>query len=78
MANTQFPKSMYRVYECTDVNDAHAYDATKILLEHDNLGNAHSFAYELWKKDQSKAYTIIQPYWDYDCRGGYGAWTDKE
>lgn len=77
MANTQFPKSLYRVHECKNVNDCFSYDETAILLEHDNLANAHSFAYNLWKKDNTKAYTIIQPY-DDSCRGGYGAWTSDD
>jgi hypothetical protein len=73
----KYEKSFYQVFECTDVNDCFAYDANKVLFEHDNLGHAHSFAYDEWKKDNTKAYTIIQPY-DESCRGGYGAWTDKE
>ena len=77
MANTQFPKSLYRVYECIDVNDCFSYDEDKILFEHDNLGHAHSFAWTESKKDATKAYTIIQPY-DDSCRGGYGAWTADE
>jgi len=69
-------KSLYRVYECVDVTDAFSYNTSQVMFEHDNLANAHSFAYNVWYKDQSKAYTIIQPY-DGSCRGGYGAWTNE-
>lgn len=75
MANTQYPKSLYRVFECTDSADCWSFDPSRILLEDTSLGEAHWFAYQLWLKDRSKAYTIIQPY-DDSCRGGYGAWAD--
>jgi hypothetical protein len=69
MANTQFPKSLYRVYECR--GGMFDYDTDECLFEHDNLGHAHGFAYEAYQKDNTKAYTIIQPY-DESCRGHYG------
>ncbi len=76
MANTQYPKSFYRVYECQDVNDCFSYDESKVLFESDNLGEAHTLAYTKWKLSlRERAYTIIQPY-DDSCRGGYGAWAD--
>lgn len=77
MANTQYPKMMYHVYECVDVNCAFSYDSAAVLLETSDLGAAHNHAYQLWLEDTSKAYTIIQPYTD-DCRGGYGEWTVQE
>jgi len=69
MANTQFPKSLYRVYEC--FGGMFDYDTDECLFESDNLGMAHSEAYNLWQKDNNRAYTIIQPY-DDSCRGHYG------
>jgi hypothetical protein len=76
MANTQFPKSLYRVYECQDVNDCFSYNPDVILFESDNLGEAHTLAWTKWKLSlRTKAYTVIQPY-DDSCRGGYGAWAD--
>jgi hypothetical protein len=77
LANIRFPKSMYRVYECQDVNDCFSYEPEKCLMEHENLGNCHSAAHGMWLKDKTKAYTIIQPY-DGSCRGGCGAWADAE
>lgn len=75
MANTQYPKSFYQVFECEDTKDRWSYDAGKVLFEHEDLAQAHSYAWTEWKKDNTKAYTIIQPYYG-DCRGGYGAWAD--
>ncbi len=70
MANTQIPKSLYRVYEVEA--DMFDYDESKCLFESDNLGQAHSFAYMKWKLSlREKAYTVIQPY-DDSCRGHYG------
>ncbi len=69
MANTQIPKSLYRVYEVEA--DMFDYDPEQCLFESDNLGMAHSEAYNLWLKDNTRIYTIIQPY-DESCRGGYG------
>lgn len=69
MANTSIPKSLYRVYECEA--DCFDYDPDECLWETDDLASAHSYAYEAWKKDNTKAYTIIQPY-DESCRGHYG------
>ena len=69
MANTNIPKSLYRVYEVEA--DMFDYDPDECLFESDNLGMAHSEAYNLWKADNNRAYTIIQPY-DESCRGHYG------
>lgn len=77
MANTKYSKYLYQVFECVDPTDCWSFDPSKVLYAADDLGQAHSFAYEEWLKDKSKAYTIIQPYYD-DCRGGYGAWTAIE
>ena len=73
MANTQYSKYLYRVYECQDVNDWESFDADKILLETDDLASAHDFAYKAWLSDKNRAYVIFQPYYDL-CRGGTGAW----
>ena len=74
MANTAIPKSFYQVYECQDVNDPWSYNPDQVLWATGDLASAHSYAYEQWKKDESRAYTIIQPY-DDACRGGYGPLT---
>lgn len=70
MANTQYPKSFYQVFECEA--DCFDYDPAKVLYESDDLGQAHSFAYMKWKLSlREKAFTVIQPY-DESCRGHYG------
>jgi hypothetical protein len=69
MTNTSIPKSLYRVYECFE--DCHDYDSERWYFQSDNLGHAHSYAYDLWKNNPGTAYTIIQPY-DESCRGHYG------
>lgn len=66
-----YPKSWYQVFECSDANDLWSYDETKLLFAHDSLAHAHTFAWEKWNQDQTKMFTIIQPY-DGSCRGGYG------
>ena len=66
-----YPKSFYQVFECSDASDPWSYDESKVLFEHNDLAWAHSFAYDEWKKDNTKVYTVIQPY-DGSCRGGYG------
>lgn len=76
MSNTQHPKSFYRVYECTDVNDAFSYDEDRWYYQNDNLAMAHTYAYDMWKNNPGTSWTIIQPY-DGSCRGGYGAWVDN-
>jgi hypothetical protein len=71
MANTSIPKSWYQVFKCNSTG-MFDYDESKVLLEHDNLANAHSFAYNAWlASNKTEVYTIIQPY-DGSCRGGYG------
>ena len=74
--NIRYQKSWYQVYECLDTTDPFSYGHTKVLFESDNLGQAHSYAYNTWLEDESKAYTIIQPY-DESCRGGYGDWVEQ-
>lgn len=68
--NIRYKKSWYQVYECTDPVD-HWSLSGNCLFEHDNLANAHSYAYTEWLKDKTKIYTIIQSF-DGSCRGGYG------
>lgn len=63
-------KSFYLVFEAFS-DDYFDYDEEKILLKTNGLDKAHSFAYEEWKKDQTKYFTIIQAY-DGSFRGGYG------
>jgi hypothetical protein len=70
MTQTKYPKSFYQVFECHS-DDMFDYDESKVLFEHDNLAWAHSYAYDEWNKDNTKRYTVIQPY-DGSCRGGYG------
>lgn len=74
----RYEKSFYQVFECADVNDCWSIpEQAKTLCETENLAEAHSYAWNLWLADKSKAYTIIQPY-DGSCRGGYGKWTEQE
>ena len=76
MTQTQYPKSFYQVFECSDAADHWSYDPSKVLFKHDSLAHAHSFAYIQWNEDKTKVYTIIQPY-DGSCRGGYGFAEDE-
>ena len=69
--NPRYQKSWYQVYECTDAEDHWSYGHTKVLFESDNLGQAHTYAYNAWLEDKTRIYTIIQAY-DESCRGGYG------
>ncbi len=71
MANTNLPKSLYRTYLCSDPADPWSYQPSQVLHESDDLGDAHYYAWQEWQKDQSKSFTIIQPY-DDSCRGFYG------
>ena len=64
-----YDKSFYQVFKCNSTW-MFDYDSSKVLFESDNLGKAHSFAYEKHLEDK-QVYTIIQPY-DGSCRGGYG------
>lgn len=75
MANFNYPKSFYQVFECSE-DDYFSYDENLILFEDKDLARCHNFAYEAWKKDNAKFYTIIQPY-DGSCRGGYGFSDDE-
>lgn len=77
MANTQYPKSFYRVFVCNDPANCHDYDPENVIFESEKLCSCHSFAYNQWLTDKSVAYTIIQPY-DGSCRGGYGLVEDEE
>jgi hypothetical protein len=74
----RYLKSWYQVFSTTDPNDPWSYDEPrKVLFESDNLGLAHSYAYEAWlATGKTQIYTIIQPY-DESCRGGYG-FTEEE
>lgn len=68
----RFEKSFYQVFECTDQNDYWSYDETKVLFQSNDLGKAHSYAYNNYNNgNQTKCFVIIQPY-DGSCRGGYG------
>jgi hypothetical protein len=70
--NPRYLKSWYQVFECAYPDDHWSYNENKILFESDNLGLAHTYAYEAWlATGKTKIYTIIQPY-DESCRGGYG------
>jgi hypothetical protein len=70
--NPRYQKSWYQVFMATDPNDQWSYDEPRtVLFESDNLGQAHSYAYNEWLKDKRKIYTIIQAC-DESCRGGYG------
>ena len=77
MANTQYPKSFYRVFVCNDPANCHDYDPEKVIFESNDLGSCHNFAYTQWLTDKAIAYTIIQPY-DESCRGGYGLVEEEE
>lgn len=67
----KYPMSFYQVFEITDPSDPWSF-AGDALFEHDNLAIAHSYAYNEWLEDKSKAYSIIQPGNEECCRGGYG------
>lgn len=71
MTKNKYPKSFYQVFQCSDANNPWSYDETLVLFEHDDLSEAHYFAHTEWLKDNTKIYTIIQPY-DGAYRGGYG------
>jgi hypothetical protein len=69
--NLRYQKSWYQVFKCNS-QDSFDYDEDMVLFEHDNLANAHSYAYNAWlESNKSTVYAIIQPY-DKSYRGGYG------
>ncbi len=65
----KYEKSFYQVFRA--YCDPFDYSEYEILFEAYDLGQAHSYAYEQWKKDETKKFTIIQSY-DGSCRGHYG------
>lgn len=71
----KYEKSFYQVFRA--YRDMFDYSEYEVLFEDYDLGQAHSYAYELWKKNPEHRYTIIQPY-DGSCRGGYGFPEDEE
>lgn len=62
--------NFYQVFEAQS-NDMFDYDIALPVYQHSNLSWAHGAAYDLWKANPSKRYTIIQPY-NGSCAGGYG------
>lgn len=69
MTQTKYPVSFYQVFRA--YRDEFDYSEYEVLFQCYDLGQAHAYAHESWKKDNTKAYTIIQPYND-SCRGHYG------
>jgi hypothetical protein len=59
----------YQVFECS-TEDQFEFLAPS-LLETDNLAEAHSCAYDLWKQFPAQAFMIYQPRLR-GSRGGYG------
>jgi hypothetical protein len=64
------PDAEYEVYLCSGLDDQFKWEGDP-LLRTNNLGKAHTVAYELWKKHPNRMFMIWQDKTQ-GSRGGYG------